>query len=96
MDTIACWPVANDDTFLEKEVGVYPNPVHDELTVVLPDDLAQRASVYFYDLAGHFLRKHSVRKGRNVLRVSDFPAGMLFYMVVSNQRILRHGKLVKN
>ncbi len=97
-DTLGCWvgAVAPDATVRPlslSPIQVYPNPVNDELTVVLPSTPYKETTIYFYDATGRFLRKQRVRSGRNLLSVSDLPQGMIFYTVLSEKGILSNGKL---
>lgn len=98
-DTIVCWagavgPDATDAPLSLSNIEVYPNPVNDELTVFLPDDIHRKAHIYFYDATGRFLRKQRVRSGRNLLSVSDIPKGMVFYTILSEKGVLSNGKLI--
>jgi len=97
MDTLNCWPVANNTPFAQaEEISVYPNPINDELMVDIKDYYPKDAYIYFYDVMGRFYRKERVRHGYNVLIVSDLPSGMIFYTILSKKGILKNGKLIKN
>jgi len=99
-DTLDCWAGATAPTAIKAppidDVQVYPNPAVDELTVVLPSSQYKETTLYFYDVTGRFLRKRTLREGRNRLIISDLPEGMIFYSIIARQGIVKTGKLIKN
>ncbi len=97
IDTLNCWPVADYEPFAQAEaIDVYPNPIGDELIVELKGYSPKKTNIFLYDITGRFLRKQHLPDSRNFLNTSDFPKGMIFYVIKKKQRIIKRGKLIKN
>ncbi len=97
VDTLNCWLVeAVDDEAKPAGVEVFPNPVEEVLTIVIPPKTTT-GTVRLYDALGRFLRKQQLNVGHNELIVSDLPQGMLFYEVWDTQKkvLIGRGRLMK-
>jgi uncharacterized delta-60 repeat protein len=77
---------------------IYPNPASDNIEIVLtslPSDLASGYSIEFFDLPGKKVKSLEITAGALKTTVKDFPAGMYFYKVSGNSKILATGKFIK-
>ena len=80
------------DVFAFGQAVVSPNPVSDYLTVSLPSAYANRSTMYFYDVVGHFLRKDKILETE--IDVSSLPKGLVFYDIRSDGLVIGRGSLV--
>ncbi len=64
---------------------VFPNPVHSELTVLLPDNTEEATTAQLFGPAGQLLRVMRLQKGANLLDVSGMPAGVYTLQVSDGQ-----------
>jgi len=107
-DSLLGWGIPNyelaytslsvSDHSIKKNLTIYPNPVSDILTIVLPVSISGKYSLEIIDLQGKIV--YSLNGSENVLRsiqindISFFTAGI--YMVkVSNGTSIFTGKIIK-
>lgn len=79
---------------IDEEMGdieTYPNPVADELTVILPDLPAQ---VSLYNLNGQQLLKQDAQSSHMTINMIDFKSGV-YFVKVTNQGQFRIQKIFK-
>lgn len=76
-------------------LSVYPNPVHDELTLNLPDDLrGAPLTLDIISLAGQ--RVYCEPLASNVVNVSRLPQGVYFIRLSRGAKNVGYAKIVKN
>jgi hypothetical protein len=75
-------------------VGVYPNPVHDELTLNLPDELRETPLLLeIFNLSGQ--RVHYETPAPNVVNVSRLPQGAYFIRLSHGAKTVGYAKIAK-
>lgn len=81
------------DPFVEPHFSVYPNPMQDEATVILP--AAQTpSSLILYTMTGQIIRQLPVTNAETSISCGGLPNGMYFLAVVQEGSILHASKLV--
>lgn len=65
---------APDSLYEYEDPLIYPNPAHDDLTIVLPGDVVSAAYVLF-DLSGNNLQRGMLDSKLNTLNISNLPSG---------------------
>ena len=73
---------------------VYPNPVHQNVIVLLPSSGNVSASLELYALDGRKYLEQMIRLSKTELDLSALPSGMYFLKVLSKEGIMT-GKLLK-
>jgi len=85
---------------LSFQPGVYPNPVDNELNVVLEEPVQVHAEITFTELSGKVLATRSIEKGDNKTTIvtGTIPDGIYILAILSDSRkkylkvIVRHGQ----
>ncbi len=77
------------------EVGVYPNPMQNDLFIDLKDYYPKEARVVLYDIQGRKVKEQRVYHGSNHVYVGGLAAGMYVYRVEDAGVELKAGKVVK-
>jgi hypothetical protein len=73
---------------------VYPNPVHQNVTVLLPSSGNVSASIELYSVDGRKYLEQMISQPKAELDLSALPSGMYFLKVLSKEGIMT-GKLLK-
>ncbi len=73
---------------------VYPNPVHQNVTVLLPSSGNVSASLELYSVDGRKYLGQMISQSKTELDLSTLPSGMYFLKVLSTEGIMT-GKLMK-
>jgi len=73
---------------------VYPNPVHDNLFISFPNELAE-AKVIFYNALGQNVFQKSISNTENFISLESLNQGIYIYRLESNS-LLQSGKIIKN
>jgi len=76
-------------------ISVYPNPSYGILNVSLTATLAQNSVIEIYDALGKLVVKQLVANELNTINISNLDNGIYIFKVISNNTILKSGKLVK-
>ena len=79
-----------------REIKIIPNPFHIRTTVELPD-IIEDGSIDFllYNLLGReILKKTQIQNGSIILNKRELPAGIYFFQVKHENRIIGSGKLI--
>jgi hypothetical protein len=74
----------------ESTICIYPNPVKDNITVVLPENIYQ-AIFMLYDMQGKVLLNQEI-SNQDVVLVSNLATGIYIYNVITDKES-HHGKL---
>jgi hypothetical protein len=77
------------------ELSLYPNPVRDQLLVIIGEYIPRQGKLYMYDSSGRLVRTERVYHGWNSIDVSQLAAGIYFYRVMDGGSELGSGKIVK-
>lgn len=83
---------------LQKEnmFKVYPNPAESEITIEYFGSTEQIMTLDLYNLLGEQIGAYKLHKGNNTMKIflSDYEAGMYFYKIISDDKIIREDKLI--
>jgi hypothetical protein len=77
------------------ELSLYPNPVRDQLLVIIGEYIPRQGKLYMYDSSGRLVRTERVYHGWNNVDVSQLAAGIYFYRLMDGGSELGSGKIVK-
>lgn len=84
---------SNVDPTSESHLSVYPNPMEDEATVLLP--ASQKPSILvMYSLTGQVVRQIPVTNTESSISRDGLPNGMYFLAVIEDGRVFYMTKLV--
>lgn len=72
-------------------VKVFPNPVEDEINILI-HDLSGPGILNLFNLDGRLLLTTTVYQGENTIPI-DLPSGIYFYSIFNNNRITATGKI---
>ncbi|MES2398086.1 MAG: T9SS type A sorting domain-containing protein [Bacteroidota bacterium] len=85
----------------ESQIGqeifkIYPNPTENEITVEYYGNIEQRLTLDLYNLIGERVGSYQLNKGNNTTKIilSDYEAGIYFYKIISDDKIIREDKLI--
>ncbi|WP_421754463.1 DNRLRE domain-containing protein [Croceimicrobium sp.] len=77
------------------DISVYPNPSYGEVTVSLPQTIAEKHLITFYDLAGQELLKQAIDQTSIKLNIERFNSGILIYRITNGAGYqVNTGKLI--
>jgi uncharacterized repeat protein (TIGR02543 family) len=79
-------------TAVETSVKIYPNPVENIISILLPENTTQ-ASFILYDIQGKQLLQQEIRK-ENTVSVAHLSSGMYIYNIILDGKRMT-GKIVK-
>jgi hypothetical protein len=88
-------------TAADKEIRAFPNPYHDNFTLLVPSKSNGRVEVMLYDITGKLVYKNefeNVQKGTNVFSIetgSNLAAGIYTVVVINAEGKTRTFKLVR-
>lgn len=77
------------------EMELYPNPVSDNLHVLLKSPGVLEGNFYMYDLLGKLLKVQHFNQNNFIVNTSGLTAGSYFYKVHSKSQLLSTGRFVK-
>jgi hypothetical protein len=79
--------------YVISDVNVYPNPVHDLLSIDIEKGILINAKLTIYNVSGHLIQSHN-EIGNSPIVVSSLVNGVYFYSISSGQKI-SYGKFIK-
>ena len=81
--------VATEEPESGSQVAIFPNPAHNELNILLPEN-TREGMLTIFDLAGRQLKRAFPVAGLNALDVSDLPKGVFLIEVrFENEVVIR-------
>lgn len=83
---------SNADPTSQSHLSVYPNPVQQKATVILPA-FQNTSLLVLYSMTGHIVRQLPVTTSEMVIERDGLPNGMYFLTVVQEGRIIHMSKL---
>ena len=89
--TTTCSSLSND-AFGRETFSIYPNPVHDILTIDTEDIVN---SVYVYNMFGQIVLQFAPRDNHSVIDLAELPAGV-YVVNVSAASFKKSLKIIKN
>jgi hypothetical protein len=79
----------------QPDITLYPNPVQDQLLVILGDYIPVRGNMYLYDSQGRLVRTERIYYGWNSIDVSQLHSGIYFYRMMDGGMEIGSGKIIK-
>lgn len=76
-------------------VDVYPNPVTDKVTIAFSESLEQPLQVQFFDMTGRCVHKEMISGQNASVTLNHLTAGIYFYQISDNGKIISRAKLIK-
>ena len=73
----------------------YPNPVQDDMLLILGGYIPENGGVYIYDISGRLMLYKSIYHSNNSINMSHLQSGTYFYRVVDGRREICKGKVIK-
>ncbi len=97
IDTL-CTTTAIEDILRlrEQKIDAYPNPMQDELNIVLDESLPPDVSVSIYNTIGHLVFSDVIDGYHKTISVADWPDGLYVLQAVSKGRVVASIKVVKS
>lgn len=93
-----CSTLANttfDQNNSNNSVVFYPNPFSTSLNIVIQGaSQTAEAEVTVYDLLGRIMINSVITKEVSSIATENFPSGMYFYIITSNNKTIQSGKLI--
>lgn len=83
--------VGNENTFIDYEVSLYPNPTSGEVFFEIAQDKARAYSVSLYDITGRLVKNLATEewnRSQRVFDLSDYDNGVYFLRVQVEDRVL--------
>ena len=80
--------------YADNQIAVYPNPTTGDITFVLPMKTKNRV-ITFFNEQGMVVKKEAVPRQLNHISIRNLPAGLYFYRITENNKLLKTGKIVK-
>lgn len=92
----ACPNKVTDVKIEEKDnVSLYPNPVKNELVIDTKNN-PEISEFVMYNCLGQEVLRKQISIGKNLINTSELTDGLYFYSLVSNNKPVKQGKLVKD
>ncbi|MES2131672.1 MAG: glycine-rich protein [Bacteroidota bacterium] len=79
-----------------QEIHIYPNPANDIINVAISSSLISgNTRVEIVDAIGKLVLKESLNKDVTILKLNDLENGVYFFKIISNDYIIKIGKVIK-
>jgi len=86
--------VGINETSINLEMSVYPNPTIDYLTLKVEDNF--NLSYQLYDLQGKVIENKKVNTNSTIIKMEGLPKAVYFLKVVNNKQAVKTFKIIKN
>ena len=86
--------VGINETSINLELSVYPNPTTDYLTLKVAD--FETLNFQLIDIQGRIIENKKVTASNTILKMEALPKAVYFLNVTKNNRIIKTFKIVKN
>ena len=77
-------------------VSVYPNPTSEFITIDLGAFDTKETSIQFYQLDGKLIYTAKITNQKTTIDIKSLGSGTYFYSILSNQDIVKSGKIILN
>ena len=77
------------------DISIFPNPVQDDLLLMLGEYIPEHGGVYIYDISGRQMLYQRVYYGWNSIDMSRLATGSYIYRVMDGGKEIGKGKVVK-
>jgi hypothetical protein len=84
-----------NQTALENQFNIYPNPVQDKLYVDIGTQINSRISYQIMDISGRIISHGEIEKGVNMISVEHLPSALYFIQFQTEKEKISL-KFVKN
>ncbi|MEI8278732.1 MAG: zinc-dependent metalloprotease [Bacteroidota bacterium] len=78
----------------KNEIYMYPNPAHNEWTIVIPKENTENMTLSLYAADGRLVQTQSLYNIANKVNISTLPTGVYFYRIVSSSNLYT-GNIIK-
>lgn len=75
---------------------IYPNPSTGKINISITENFLEQIIFVMYDITGKPVMQTSLNSTETNLNCEDFPAGVYFYNLKSQNQVVSAGKLIKN
>lgn len=89
-----CTTVGLEKTENDLLVHVYPNPFDQEIHIQLNNSNSEIQELKIFNILGKEVMHLELNQSKTTIQSSDFPSGVYFYQITSNQQIIQTGRLV--
>ena len=90
-----CVPLGlNGPTANSERIAVYPNPFEATLTIQWNQQHDEKSTLSLYDVLGRLVMHAVLAQEENTIPAGHLPAGVYFYKIMSEDKIIQTGKLV--
>jgi len=86
--------VGVNETTINLELSVYPNPTTNYLTLKVEDNT--QLSYKLYDLNGEVLKSNAVNSVSSQISLEELPSAIYFLNVIKDNQIIKAFKIIKN
>ena len=83
------------EALVSSEISLYPNPNYGVVTIELASELIQNTSILIYDALGKIVISEKLITEITTVKTAHLDNGVYFYKVISNNKDVKVGKLVK-
>ena len=90
-----CQGVYKKTFFIDNSFLLYPNPVIDELTVAVSENLIN-STAYVYDMAGRLVKVQPILHSESKILMDNSQKGMFFIVFKKNEENMGHSKFIVN
>ena len=84
----------NDNTPLEMNYSIFPNPFHESATLQLLANPNSELTFELFDIQGKKVQILSITQQTSTISRSNLPSGIYFYQLTSANKKIRSGKLI--
>ena len=85
----------DDESVLEKNILLYPNPVRDLLNVDFGNESYQNSSYSLYDAQGKLLKAGKLAQKKTELNMTTLPASVYIIQIFQDNRNIKTFKIIK-
>ena len=85
----------DDESVLEKNILLYPNPVRDFLNVDFGNESYQNSSYSLYDAQGKLLKAGKLAQKKTELNMTTLPASVYIIQIFQDNRDIKTFKIIK-
>ncbi len=89
------FPIAVNQTALENQIKIYPNPVNENLFVEIDKQVSTRVSYQIFDISGRVIKYGEMESGMNTISVDELP-NAVYFIHLQTDKDKKSLKFVKN
>lgn len=75
-------------------IAIYPNPFTNTLNIVISTELVGKCELHLFNVLGEEVMSTNLTNSDTKLATTELPAGIYFYEVMNNNKIIQSGKLI--